>query len=85
MQKHNWIIEVCEDLKSYAKKHNLAHLETQLNTALTAAKHEVLLADLDIAHHRVRDCSVIGAGIGLCNHQRERTHETKRRAPVRCQ
>lgn len=85
MQKHDWIIEVCEDLKNYAKKHNLAHLETQLNTALTAAKHEVLLADLDISHHRARDCSVLGVGVGLCSHQREGTHETKRRAPVRCQ
>ena len=44
MQKHGWIIEVCEDLKKYAKKHNLAYLEGQLDTALTAAKHDALLA-----------------------------------------
>lgn len=68
MQKHDWIIEVCEDLKRYAEKHSLAHLEGQLNAALVAAKRDGLLACVDAVHHATRDCAVLGASIGVCNH-----------------
>ena len=85
MQKHGWIIEVCEDLKKYAKKHNLAYLEGQLDTALTAAKHDALLARVDTVHHAKRDCAVLGANIGVCNHQGTDIHDTERYDTVRCQ
>lgn len=69
MQKHDWIIEVCVDLRNYAIEHNLVHLETHLNTAVIAAQHDVLLAGVDAVHHATRDCSALGAHIGICNHQ----------------
>lgn len=85
MQKHDWIIEVCEDLKRCAKKHNLAHLERDLDSALTSAKHDVFLARVDTAHHTIRDCAVLGASIGVCNHQGTDVHCKERHANVCCQ
>jgi len=76
MQEHDWIIEVCEDLKSYAKKHNLADLEAQLNTALTAAHHDVLLARVDAIHHATRDSAVLDARIAVCTHQGTEIYDT---------
>ena len=85
MKQHDWIIEVCEDLKSYAKEHNLAHLEAQLNTALTAARHDVLLARVDAVHHETSNCAVLGAHIGVCNHQGTGTRDIEDHAVARRQ
>ena len=84
MQKHDWIIDVCEDLKRYAQEHNLAHLEGHLNAALTAAKHDVLLANVDALHNATRDCAVLGGSIGVCSHQGAGSHAAKNLALVRC-
>ncbi|WP_299146637.1 hypothetical protein [uncultured Tateyamaria sp.] len=69
MYEHDWIIEVCEDLRAYARKHNLAHLEAKLNTALTAAQHEALLARVDAQHQASKECAMYGARIGLWTHK----------------
>lgn len=85
MQEHDWIIEVCEDLQKYAKDHNMRHLQDQLKTALNAAKHDVLLAKVDAAHHSVADCAVLGSTIGICRHQRSCTQDHQTYALSRCQ
>ena len=85
MHKHDWIIEVCQDLKTYARKQKLTHLEDQLNTALNAARHEILLSDVDEAHHFARDCAVLGSAIGLCNHHNKRKPENRALSDDRCQ
>lgn len=69
MYEHEWIIEVCEDLRAYAKKHNLDHLEVKLNNALIAAQHETLLARVDALHKATEDCAEYADRIGLWTHQ----------------
>ena len=69
MQEHDWIFEVCEDLKKYAKKHHLAHLVSGLDDALNAARHDVLLRSTRSVHEPIRDCAILGRTIGICQHR----------------
>lgn len=85
MHEHDWIIEVCEDLRAYARKHNLDHLEAKLNTALTAAQHEALLAQMDAQHQATEDCEEYGARIGLWTHHGTEIQNTQRHANDRRQ
>lgn len=85
MKNHDWIIEVCEDLRRYAKDHNLGHLQDQMDTALTVAKHEIPLAHVDAIHDAARDCALLGKTIGICNHQGRTRREFRERVSDRCQ
>ena len=69
MHDHHWIIEVCKDLKDYAKKHHLTQLVPGLDNALNAARHDVLLQSSRSAHEPILDCAILGSSIGLCQHK----------------
>lgn len=70
MRKYDWIIEVCEDLRTFAQDNKLSHLEGQLDDVLRAAKQDVLLARVRAVHEPIRDCAVLGADIIDAGHQR---------------
>lgn len=78
MHDHDWIIEVCNDLKDYARKHHLNHLVPGLDNALNAARHDVLLQSSRSAHEPIRDCAILGGSIGLCQHSREGTDDAEK-------
>lgn len=63
MQKHEWIVEVCADLLSYAKDHKLKGLEAQLQVALKAAQHDVLLAAVDAFNDTASDYAILGTDL----------------------
>ncbi|WP_415400790.1 hypothetical protein [Tateyamaria sp. SN3-11] len=71
MQRHNWLIEVCQDLKDYAMHNDLEHLEDQLQRAIGAAKHDLLLAALDISQERTSNVIVLEPSIAVY-HEQER-------------
>ncbi|WP_299751750.1 hypothetical protein [uncultured Tateyamaria sp.] len=50
MQKHDWLIEVCDELIQYAMNNRLQHFEDQLQRAIIAAKHDMLLAALGTSY-----------------------------------
>ena len=85
MKNHDWIIEVCEDLKRYAKDHNLGHLTDQMDTALTVAKHEISLVRVDAIHNAARECESLGTTIGIRNHQGRTRRELQKHVSNRCQ
>ena len=68
MQKQDWIIEACEDLKKYAQKHHLSHLVQGLDEALDAARHDALLQSSGALQEPARSCSVLVNSIGFCKH-----------------
>lgn len=85
MQKHDWIIEVCEDLKQYARNHHLGHLVPGLEDAVNAARHDVLLNSSKAVHTPISDCAVLGSAVGICRHSRRSADGTTERVIVRSQ
>ena len=67
MQRHSWLIEVCQDLMD----NELEHLEDQLQRAIGAAKHDLLLAALDISQERMSNVIVLEPSIAVY-HEQER-------------
>lgn len=61
MKEHEWIVEVCEDLKAYALEHQLWHLVSGLDATLNAARLEILLRSSGSARNQVTDYAVLGS------------------------
>lgn len=76
MHDHVWIVEVCQDLKAYAREHQMVHLESELDDAIDAARHDVFLHSLVLGHETVRDCAVLGRSIGFCQHTTDDADDT---------
>ena len=77
MHDHDWIVEVCEDLKKYAKKHHLNHLMPGLDDALIAAKHDVLLRSSMSRNEPIRNCAILGSTFGLFAHSKRDLDEPR--------
>ncbi len=65
MQSHDWILEVCEDLVAYAKKHELHHLECTLGRAVASVKHDLLLATINADHDKGGTFAIIGTAMNV--------------------
>jgi len=85
MQDHNWILEVCEDLKKYAKKHHLHHLVSGLDDALGAAKHDLLLRTSRSDHEPLKSCAVLGGASRFRKQVRRDADGTQKGFTTRCQ
>lgn len=55
MNKHDWIIDACEELELYAKKHQLHYLVAPLEEAVRNAKIEAILTLGTRAEHRANN------------------------------
>lgn len=65
MQDHNWLLEVCQDLIDYAMNNEMHHLEDQLQSAVVAAQHDILLAALDTHQERTNNVVILAHNIGF--------------------
>ncbi|MEP3027698.1 MAG: hypothetical protein ABJO71_17755 [Pseudoruegeria sp.] len=52
MQKHDWLLGVCQDLTDYAMINGLENFEDHMQRAVLAARYDVMLATLDSRHER---------------------------------